>query len=758
MIITRKCEDIVATAPYPDYYISDHVTIICDLTFNKPSNRRKEIKYRNIKNINIEEFRKDIKDKLTVPSDCLTDSVRQYNQCMLELLDKHAPEKCKVITIRENSQWYNEDILTGKQTRRKLEKNWRENKTPDLHRSFQDQKVKVNEMMNDAKTSYYSGEILGRANDQAFLFRMMNNWMNKKQGTPLPDHSDLKSLANEFVSFFINKITTIRVNLEATQYRRISLDIKDKQCDMTLSTFSQVSEDYIMGVIGKSPSKSCELDPIPAQLLNQCLPELIPHIAHIINLSLAQGIFPEPFKEAIVRPLLKKPNLDLIMKNYRPVSNLQFISKVCEKVVAAQLMQHVEDNHLLEVLQSAYRPGHSTESALLRVQNDILMAMDQQQVVVLILLDLSAAFDTIDHEVLLNRLRLRCGIDGVVLDWIASYLQGRYQEVSVDGVHSDKVQIKYGVPQGSVLGPILFSIYMTPLGDILRAHNSKFHQYADDQQLYTAFKPTEANLISTVANVNRCLADVTSWMIQNFLQFNGDKTEILICGTRQQLAKITVDTIQLGDSTISVTQSARNLGVIFDSNMNMNAHITKLCQIGHMHLRNIVSVRKYLTQDAAESLVHAFVTSRLDCCNSLLYNTSGIKKLQSLQNSAARVITGTRKYEHITPVLKQLHWLKIPFRIEFKLCVFMYKVLHGQAPQYLCELISIKMPTRSLRSNSRSLVSVPRTKNVTCGDRAFSVVGPRLWNSLPQHVQDCDKLDAFKKFLKTYLFKKCFEL
>ena len=204
-------------------------------------------------------------------------------------------------------------------------------------------------------------------------------------------------------------------------------------------------------------------------------------------MSLIEGIVPSSMKSAVIKPLLKKENLDCnILKNYRPVSNLTFLSKVLERVVAKQLKEYMSNNNLQEPFQSAYKQYHSTESALLMVHNDILCAMENQGVTLLVLLDLSSAFDTIDHPVLLSRLQHHLGINGTILAWFESYLSDRTQCVHINGKSSAPQPLQYGVPQGSVLGPLLFSIYILPLGDIIRRHGMKLHIYADDTQVYVS--------------------------------------------------------------------------------------------------------------------------------------------------------------------------------------------------------------------------------------------------------------------------------
>ena len=239
---------------------------------------------------------------------------------------------------------------------------------------------------------------------------------------------------------------------------------------------------------------------------------------------------PTSLKKAIVRPLLKKATLDPdTLKNYRPISNLSFVSKLIERIVAKQINEHLASNKLLDKYQSAYRMFHSAETALLRVQNDILAELQNRKVVALVMLDLSAAFDTIDHSILFKRLRTRFGIQGTALKWIISYLQDRTQSVAVLNGRSTETPLKFGVPQGSVLGPLLFSLYVTPIADIASTSSLRHHMYADDNQVYVSFDPYEQTTLK-LDNIEKCVASIKAWMQQNMLKLNDAKTEFIVFG------------------------------------------------------------------------------------------------------------------------------------------------------------------------------------------------------------------------------------
>ena len=378
--------------------------------------------------------------------------------------------------------------------------------------------------------------------------------------------------------------------------------------------------------------------------------------------------FQSSLKTAVLSPLLKKVSLDHeVLSNYRPISNLKVISKIIEKVIAVHLQRYLEANQLNEPLQSAFKPFHSCETALVRVHNDILVAIGKRRCVMLLLLDLSAALDTVDHDILLTRLHSKYSISGIALEWFRSYLTNCSQFALIEECRSQSRELKCGIPQGSVLEPILYVLYTAPMADILRFHEMPFHFYADDTQLHISFSTNnDMELTNSITKIEECLSDIDKWMSINRLKLNKDKTELLYLFSKYNPQQ-SVSPLCCGTDIIKPSPHARNVGAIFDTTMSMLPHVNNVCKSAFYHLRTISRIRKYLSTQTTEILIHAFVTSKLDHCNSLLYNVpkNVIKKLQSVQNAAARLITRSRKCDHITPILLDLHWLPVSERINF---------------------------------------------------------------------------------------------
>ncbi len=407
--------------------------------------------------------------------------------------------------------------------------------------------------------------------------------------------------------------------------------------------------------------------------------------------------------------------------------------------------------------------------------------MQRQKVTLLILIDLSAAFDTIDHPVLFNVLETKFGISGTALKWHKSYLSGRQQSILINGTRSNPFDLVYGVPQGSCLGPVLFSQYASTIFTVVNKHMQGVHAYADDHQLYLAFDPNSENSQSeALLCMERCLKDIKSWMISNKLKMNDAKTEFIIIGSRQQLEKVKFSSIHIGNVSVKAVDDVRDLGSYLDKTLSMEKHIDVKVGTAYRQLYSLRRIRKYLTREATETLIHSLIFSHIDYCNALLYNLpqTQTKKLQMVQNMAARLVFRLPKFSHVTPLFIKLHWLPVSYRIQFKILLYTFKGIHKLAPAYICEMFQEKSTQYCCRSanlvdqiefhfgevakpiESQDIVclKVPKVGRVKFEDRSLAIAGPTLWNKLPIKLRCLKDLDMFKSELKTHLFRAAYDL
>ncbi|XP_050400117.2 RNA-directed DNA polymerase from mobile element jockey [Patella vulgata] len=632
-VVAANDSDLVKEVHVENRQISDHYYITAILKLSRPQNLKKEIICRNIKAIDWSTFRVDISNSklLLDPMSDVNVQVNLYNNTLSALLDKHAPATNKTVTVRNSAPWYNNEVKQSKCLRHRAERKFRKTHL-EIHRQiYCKAKSDHLKIISKSKQKYCRTYIQNCKNDPGKVHRFLKSLLGKKPDRKLPSSDNNKSLADSFNDFFINKIEKIRSGLNS------STDSENTQTTLfgghKLCSFKPFSKEEIKNIIMASKPTTCLSDPIPTHLVLQLIDQLLPFFTQLINNSLTTGTFPDCFKSSIVLPLLKKDNLDKnIMKNYSPVSNLPFLSKIIEKAVNIRLNEHLTANSLLNVFQSAYRQYHSTETALLRVVNDLRSTADSGCIASLVLLDLSAAFDTIDHTRLLGNLLNRCGIDGYPL----SYLQNRSQS----GTDlSERTSLACGVPQGSVLGPVLFVLYTNQLSDIISNHGFNHHSYADDTQIIGTFSAD--CYVDFYQRTSACTTQIKSWMTSNMLKLNDDKTEVLFVGTNKNLSNLDSTTLTIADSDIQALTNVKNLGVMLDSALSMETHVNYICKVCYFHLRAIGNIRHLLTNETAHTLVRSLVFSRLDYCNGVLsgLNQLLMSKLQAVQNTASRIIS-----------------------------------------------------------------------------------------------------------------------
>ncbi|KAK2898055.1 hypothetical protein Q8A73_014435 [Channa argus] len=743
LILTRNCTtDNILVTPL---HVSDHFFIQLTVLIPRPSQSPPALVTfrRNLRSLNPDRFSSLVsatlpptQDLSICDADAATDSLCNTLSSCLDCL---CPMSSRPACLSPSNPWLTDGIREQRTTLRSAERKWRKSKTPSALPEYQNLLGPFSHSVTRAKINYYQ-EKLSNTTDTRKLFSTFKSLIYPP--SPPPSTS---LTADNFANFFTNKVAAI-----SSQFSPPDDDIHLTSSNTALlSSFAILTEDDVSTLLLSNHPTTCTLDPIPSTLLQAVAPALMPAITQVINTSLKTGTFPTSFKQALITPLLKKPSLDpSVVENYRPVSLLPFLAKTMERAVFNQLSDFLSKNNLLDVNQSGFKRGHSTETALLTVVEYLRAAKATGQSSVLILLDLSSAFDTVNHQILLSTLS-DLGISGSALDWLCSYLSGRSFKVSWRGHLSNSHSLSTGVPQGSVLGPLLFSIYTSSLGAIIHSHGLSYHCYADDTQLFLSFPPDDSTVSS---RISACLSDISAWMSERHLQLNLSKTEVLVFPARPLMQHNI--SINIGSTVIVPTNLAKNLGVIIDDQLSFKDHISSVSRARRFALYNIRKIRPYITEYTTQLIVQALVTSRLDYCNALLMGLpiSTIKPLQMIQNAAARLIFNQPKKTHVTPLFRSLHWLPVAARIRFKALSLAYRVVNSTAPAYLNSLIQVYNPSRPLRSakERRLVVPAPHRRHQA---KLFSAMIPRCWNELPNAARSADSLPIFKKLLKTELFR-----
>ena len=389
------------------------------------------------------------------------------------------------------------------------------------------------------------------------------------------------------------------------------------------------------------------------------------------------------------------------------------------------------------------------------------MAMEKQHVTCLVALDLSAAFDTVDHQTLLEVLRHKFGLEKTALEWFDQYLRPRSFKVTINGKESSERNLTVSVPQGSCAGANIFNLYCSPLHEVI-PQDLQLSGFADDHSVRKSFKASDREEeVHTVEQTEACMLSIKNWMDEMRLKMNPSKTEFIYFGFNKQLAKCTTQELKVSGDLIPRTNLIRYLGVWLDAGLNYKHHIKKKCQASMANFIRIRSIRHLIDSDTTAGLCLSLCISHLDYCNSLLYGIpqSSLKKMQRVQNMCACLVLRKSKKDSATACLRDLHWLPVKYRIQHKILTLTHKCYHNIGPAYLQQLIVKHQAKREgLRSGSeqQDLLVIPRTHSRIFADRSFAVAAPVLWNALPNNIRTCGDLLTFKKKLKTHLFLQAF--
>lgn len=752
LILTHKHSNILLHKPYRrTTVLTDHYTIECKINIAHNTHKTASHTYRCInkivKNTFIEDFKNASVNKNLTPL--------QLDATLTNLLDNHAPLKTGIFTDHHTTPWFNCELGKLKRSVKLANKKFKRNPTPSLLNSLKKLRKTYRTELRLTKIKYYSNKISQFPNDFKKMYDTTNKLLGKVKGTISPNIPD-NTLCEKFVSFYRNKLDSMNASLhrllrdtntEPHTYDSLTAPDFDTTTpflsDFNLPTLTEIQQ-LILTANSTSPT-----DPLPLLLTKSLHEFLSPIYRNIIINSLQTGLIPDELKHTIITPILKKPKLDPTdLLNFRPIAQLPLLSKITEKIVLRQLTEYVMTYNLLDNYQNGFRKNHSTETTLNSLFDYLYSALDNHRSIQLILLDLSSAFDTINHNKLQERLG-KIGIRGTALSWLTDFFSARSAAIRVNNSYSKHFELGQGVPQGSSLSPLLFSLYLTPLTTIFNKYPTvSYNLYADDIELHTT--------VNNSTDLQNCITELQTWLTKNSLLLNTSKTELLNI-TKFHNPIPTFPDITINNIRITPSESITYLGLTFNNRLNFDEHLTKLQRTTSALIFNIRKLRPYLTLKTTKLITDTLVLSRLKYCDSLFngLNNNKLHDLDKLTNRSIRIIYKlpiTDYKTSITELKRNLNWLNTEKNTKHKILTILYKVITSNEPYNLRQLIQIHRPTRPTRSSNYNLLSLPHSLPGRYGYRKFSYLAAIYWNELPPNLQHTNlSYTAFSKKLKCYL-------
>lgn len=732
--------------------ISDHALVWLDFDVKKPQPVSKYIIYRPLKQMDREQFKKDllslpwlsILDLLTVDS-----MVYLFNDFITFLFDTHAP--VRKIKIKDKPKPWITNMVRFMMTLRDeaLAKAHKSKKETDLN-YYKDLKNLVVSTIRNEKIAYFKHFVNNNKNYPSLMWRHFKETspFNVQGNDSIPSEINDPQKINKH---FLNVPGNSSINQNLLNYYYNSMFTN------SFFTLVPVTESEVGKIISSIKTSAKGHDGISIEMLEHTLSCTLPVITAIVNKSIMTQTYPESFKTALVRPIPKSSNIK-DYKDLRPISVLPVLSKVIERVVQKQVLKYLANEKIIPKIQSGFRRGHGTETALLKVTDDLITASDEKQPSILVLLDFSRAFDCINVELLVAKLKFY-GFSSNTCKWFQSFLCGRQQYVSTvnnngDILTSSLSEVNRGTPQGSILSPMLFTLYTADMPNNLKY--CQCHLYADDTQIYCNINLADVSL--GVSKINEDLNTVFEWAKNNCLVLNPQKSKCIVVGTKNQIQMVLNRNpiIKIDNKTVPFIKESKNLGVIFDGELKFESHILDKVRCAFFKLKVLYGLRDYLAEDVRKILVELLILSPFDYC-SAVYGPRITQKIagsiQRVQNACARFCYKIPKRAHVTPYLNENKLLKMEARRELHFACLVHKVMRNQMPEYLFDKFSFRSDAHyvNTRSKHNNLMFVPGCK-LENSRRCFKCKSAKIWNNLPPPLRNnIVSIQSFKKKYKLLL-------
>ena len=722
-------------------------------TFAKPV----YISYRSYKHYDAVSFVQDISDipwAVIDDFDDIEDRLNAFHMLFNPILDKHAPIKRVKLKTRP-SPFVTDEIKVLMQTRDEWRRLAEKTNNSNAWSTYRLLKRQVKYELREAEKEYVTKQIKEDPNDSGRLWKVIRSCLPKKTASVKSFLKDETVIANDFNKFCCsvgqNTVGKIRTMINNSNCDKFLIPFVPRTIPLSDQfSISEVTQEEVEQIITKMPiGKAPGPDKISLKVIKDCLPVILKPLTSIINASFTSQVYPSLWKKAEIVPIPKASNIDYQQaENNRPISLLPILSKVCEKVVANQFLPYLLLHNRLTANQSGNKQWHSTETALLKITDVILKAMNNKQLTAVVLLDMSKAFDSLDHGILISKLE-DVGVSNTALKWFKSYLTNRCQSVRINSTLSNTREVTNGVPQGSTLGPLLFSIYINDLSSA--PQHCSADCYVDDTKLYTCFSVRDYDLAIDLMNDD--LTRIQNWCFQNLLLLNPDKTKLMVFGTRQMLTRLPNEfCLSLLENDLIPGDSVKDLGLTFDCNLSFNDHIVKVTALCMSILGQINRVKHALNSELLTIVINALVFSKLFYCSSVWSSISGknIKKLQYIQNFAARIISGHRKYDHVTPILRELQWIPVKEQLFYRDAVMAFKCMNRMVPEYLSSQFTTRETVSGRITRQSGQLNIPLFTS-TIGQKTFQYRITKLWNGLPSNLRLSRTISSFKTELRKIL-------